>query len=228
MKCPRCQAENADERVSCWKCAAPLRSSAMGAGVTPSEVPKVPVAVPPRPIARRRSFPVAVVIVPLVVILGLAGAVGAFMVLNSPERVARAFAEASSKGDIEAMKRLVTAKDREKLEKTKNLPKQPAPTRFVGLERRGDHLVAKLEADLSGQKAQAAAFGLQLPDKMELPFVLVRERLIFWRVDLEKSQPLLKESVMKALGPQLQQFIMAFQQAFGQAIQQMMRQAPQR
>jgi len=30
MKCPRCGAENLDERVYCWKCMAPLRSGAMG------------------------------------------------------------------------------------------------------------------------------------------------------------------------------------------------------
>ena len=30
MKCPRCRAENLDERVYCWKCMAPLKSGAMG------------------------------------------------------------------------------------------------------------------------------------------------------------------------------------------------------
>ncbi len=30
MKCPRCGAENLDERVYCWKCMAPLKSGAMG------------------------------------------------------------------------------------------------------------------------------------------------------------------------------------------------------
>jgi hypothetical protein len=30
MKCPRCGAENLDERVYCWKCMSPLKSGAMG------------------------------------------------------------------------------------------------------------------------------------------------------------------------------------------------------
>ncbi|MCS7264021.1 MAG: TM2 domain-containing protein [Armatimonadetes bacterium] len=30
MRCPRCGTENLDERIYCWKCMAPLRSSAMG------------------------------------------------------------------------------------------------------------------------------------------------------------------------------------------------------
>lgn len=222
MKCPRCQAENADERVSCWKCAAPLKSGAMGVSVTPTPVSRAPVAAPPHPIVRERRLPIAAVVVPIVLVIVLAGGgVGALAVLNSPERVAKAFSDALSKGDTVTLQKLVTAKDREKVAKWKFPSGQSSSVRFVGLERRGEQLVAKLEADIpAAQKAQAAAFGLQLPDKMDLPFALVRERLIFWRVDLEKSKPLLNESVMKALGPQLQQFMQAFIQAFGQVMQQ--------
>ncbi len=45
MKCPRCGAENSDERVYCWKCMAPLKSGAME--TLPSVSPTRPQPPPP-------------------------------------------------------------------------------------------------------------------------------------------------------------------------------------
>jgi len=50
MKCPRCGAENLDERVYCWKCMAPLKSGAMGL-LPPAPTREARLSVPTAPAA---------------------------------------------------------------------------------------------------------------------------------------------------------------------------------
>ncbi len=236
MKCPRCGVENADDRVYCWKCLAPLKSGVIGVTATPQVPPALQrqqQQTPVRPMtspqvgASSRRFPVFVVLVPLLLLGVTAGAVGVLAFLNSPQQVAKRFADALSKGDREAIKKLVVAKDRDKITLVGLTSGRGVPTRVIGVEKSGDQVIAKLEADLSAQEGFdpkiAAAFGI--PSKLELPFVLVKENYIFWRVDMEKSGPLIAESFLKSVGPQFKQFLQAiaeaFAKAFGQALQQM-------
>ncbi|MCX7969296.1 MAG: hypothetical protein N3B10_12555 [Armatimonadetes bacterium] len=236
MKCPRCGVENADDRVYCWKCLAPLKSGAMGVRTTPQVTPSTQrpqQQIPVRPMALphvsapSRRFPAFIVLVPILLLIAAAVAVGVLAFLNSPQQVAQKLADAFSRGDSEAIRKLVVAKDREKLALVGFSSGQSVPTRVIGIEKSGDKVIAKLEADLSSQEGFnpqiAAAFGI--PSKLELPFVLVRENYIFWRVDLEKSGPLIAESFLKSVSPQFKQLLQkamteAFAKMFGQAMQQ--------
>ncbi len=192
----------------------------------PQRVGVRPVALP-RTAAPSRRFPVFAVVLPLALIVVAAGAVGVLAFLNSPQQVAQRLADAFSRGDAEAIKKLVVAKDRGRPALKTLVPGRGVPTRVVGVEKSGEQLIAKLEFDLSKQEGfnpqVAAAFGI--PSKIQLPFVLVKENFIFWRVDMEKSEPLIAESFIKSLGPQFKQFMQAmmeaFVKAFGQALQQM-------
>lgn len=84
MKCPRCQAENLDERVYCWKCFAPLRSGAMGA--LPTVAPTAATTVPSRGRATEaatRKPPIALLALIGVIVLAVI-AVVAFLLLRQP------------------------------------------------------------------------------------------------------------------------------------------------
>lgn len=237
MKCPRCGVENADDRVYCWKCFAPLKSGAMGMTATtqvpPSlqrqqqQIPVRPTALPQMGAPSRR-FPVFIVLVPLLLLAAAAGAVGVLAFLNSPQQVAKKLADALSKGDTEAIKKLVVAKDRDKITLAGLTSGRGVPTRFIGIEKSGDQVIAKLEVDFSAQEGVdpkiAAAFGI--PSKLELPLVLVKENYIFWRVDMEKSNPLIAESFLKSVGPQFKQFLQAMAEAFAKAFSQALQQMP--
>lgn len=180
--------------------------------------------------APSRRFPTLIVLVPILLLVAAASAVGVITFLNSPQQVAKKLADALSRGGREGFKKLVVAKDRDKITSAGLTSGHGVPTRVIGIEKSGNQVIAKLEADLSSQEGfdPKIASALGIPSKIELPFVLVKENYIFWWVDLEKSGPLLAESFLKSLGPQFKQFLQAmaeaFVKAFGQAMKQMPRQ----
>ncbi|GBC97760.1 hypothetical protein HRbin17_00251 [bacterium HR17] len=84
MQCPRCRADNLDERVYCWQCLAPLRSSAMGPLPTPTAT-AVPKAAATRSTGERRSPPVALLaVIGAGILIGLG--VAAYFLLRSPQQ----------------------------------------------------------------------------------------------------------------------------------------------
>jgi hypothetical protein len=57
--------------------------------------------------------------------------------------------------------------------------------------------------------------------KLDLPFVLTRERGFFWRVDLEQSESLLRQTFQQAAANYLRQSPAMFQQFLQQFLQRM-------
>ncbi|MER3501165.1 MAG: hypothetical protein IMHGJWDQ_002109 [Candidatus Fervidibacter sp.] len=161
----------------------------------------------------RRKGRMAIGVLVLVVLLGVIGAIGFVAVQNSPQRVAQAWAEALARKDQAALKKLVLPKDEGRVPQllgfTNYLPDMSV--QLAGVDDRQDHKVARVAVKFS--QVTLGRVSLKLSGSAELPFVLVRERLIFWRVDLERSESLLREATRKAIldairqNPQLQQLL---------------------
>lgn len=205
MKCPRCQAENLEERVYCWKCFAPLRSGAMGTSPVVAATASV---APPLSTTTARKPPVALlVLVGAVVLAAIAIAVAAVLISrNSPQKVAHTFAEALVGKDEATLRRVAAAKDVDRV---------PRIVGFAGMfpdlklevtrvEDRGGQKVAVLSATFSQITFGAKRFSVP-NGKLELPFVLTRERWFFWRVDLERSEALLRQQLQQAAADYLRQ-----------------------
>lgn len=126
-------------------------------------------------------------------------AVGIVAFINSPQQVAQRWADALSRRDEAAMKKLVLAKDQGRisglLNVTKMLPDMSA--QLAGVEDQQGQKIARVSVKFS--QVVFGNFNLKLSGNVNLPFVLVREQILFWRVDLEKSEPLIREEAKKAI-----------------------------
>ena len=145
-----------------------------------------------------RSGRVGIAFVVFLFVITLA-IVGAIAFINSPRQVAQKWANALAQRDEAALKKLVVAKDQERVSGfigfTKYLPDMSV--QLVGIEDQQGQKVAKVTINFS--QVALGNFNMKLSGSAQLPFVLVRERLIFWRVDLEKSEPLIREEARKAV-----------------------------
>jgi Na+-transporting methylmalonyl-CoA/oxaloacetate decarboxylase gamma subunit len=134
-----------------------------------------------------------------VLVLLILAVVGAIAFINSPQQVAQKWANALARRDEATLKKLVVAKDQERVSGfigfTKFLPDMSA--QLAGIEDRQGQKVAKVTINFS--QVALGNFNMKLSGSAQLPFVLVRERLILWRVDLEKSEPLIREEAQKAV-----------------------------
>ena len=134
-----------------------------------------------------------------VLVLVILAVVGTIAFINSPQQVAQKWANALAQRDEAALKKLVVAKDQERVSGfigfTKFLPDMSV--QLAGIEDQQGQKVAKVTINFS--QVALGNFNMKLSVSAQLPFVLVRERFIFWRVDLEKSEPLIREEARKAV-----------------------------
>jgi hypothetical protein len=134
-----------------------------------------------------------------VVVLVILAVVGAIAFINSPQQVAQKWANALARRDEATLKKLVVAKDRDRVSSfigfTKYLPDMSA--QLAGIEDHRGQKIAKVTINFS--QVALGNFNLKLNGSAQLPFVLVREMLILWRVDLEKSEPLIGQEARKAV-----------------------------
>ena len=144
-----------------------------------------------------RSGRVSIVFAVLVFVI--LAVVGTIAFINSPQQVAQKWANALAQRDEAALKKLVVAKDQERVSGfigfTKFLPDMSV--QLAGIEDQQGQKVAKVTINFS--QVALGNFNMKLSGSAQLPFVLVRERLIVWRVDLEKSEPLIREEARKAV-----------------------------
>ena len=153
-----------------------------------------------------------------VLVLVILAVVGAIAFINSPQQVAQKWASALAQRNEAALKKLVVAKDQERVSGfigfTKFLPDMSV--QLAGIEDHQGQKVAKVTINFS--QIALGKFNMKLSGSAQLPFVLVRERFIFWRVDLEKSEPLIREEARKAVleaikkNPALQSLLQFFPQ----------------
>ncbi|MFA0737866.1 MAG: hypothetical protein LKKZDAJK_000963 [Candidatus Fervidibacter sp.] len=134
-------------------------------------------------------------------------AVIAFLLFrNSPSQVAQTFADGLVRKDEATLRRVVASKDADRV---------PRVIGFAGMfpdlklevarvEDRGGQKVAVLSASFSQVAFGAARFSVP-NGKLELPFALTRERGFFWRVDLEQSENLLRQTIQQAATNYLRQ-----------------------
>jgi hypothetical protein len=88
------------------------------------------------------------------------------------------------------------------------------------VEDRGGQKVAVLSASFS--QVAFGAMRISVPNaKLELPFALTRERGLFWRVDLEQSENLLRQQFQQAAAAYLRQSPAMLQQFLQQMMQGM-------
>lgn len=131
--------------------------------------------------------------------------IGILAFTNSPQQVAQKWADALTRRDAKAMEKLVLPKDREKtaslLGVANMLPDMSV--QLVGIEEQQGQKVAKFSV-----KFTRVAFGkmnFSLNGNMNLTFVLARHLILFWRIDLEKSESLIREEAMKAVKEAIRQ-----------------------
>ncbi|MCS7264020.1 MAG: hypothetical protein NZ805_04220 [Armatimonadetes bacterium] len=125
-------------------------------------------------------------------------AVGVVTFMNSPNQVGQKWAEALARKDAEAMKKLVLAKDQERISGLLRVANMfpEIGAQLTGIEDQQGQKVARLSINFTRVKVLGAEISLK--GNVNLPFVLVRDRLILWRVDLEKSEPLIRDELRKA------------------------------
>jgi len=144
-----------------------------------------------------RNGRVGIVLAVLVLVALVAFGLIAF--INSPQQVAQKWVDALSRRDEATLRKLVMAKDQERVSGfigfTKYLPDMSA--QLAGIEDQQGQKVVKVTINFS--QVALGNFNMKLSGSAQLPFVLVRDRLIFWRVDLEKSEPLIREEARKAI-----------------------------
>lgn len=158
------------------------------------------------------------VILALLVLVVLIAVVGGIAFVNSTQQVAQKWADALARGDEVTLKKLVVPKDEGRVSNlvsiTRMLPGMS--TQLVGVEDHQGQKIAKVAVKFS--QLVVGKFNLKLSGTAHLPFVLTREKLIFWRVDLEKSEPLIRDEAKRAAieamkkNPELQQLLLLFQQ----------------
>lgn len=146
----------------------------------------------------------------LVIAVIVTGAVAFF---NSPQQVAQRWANALARRDEATMKRLVLSKDQGRvsglISVTNMLPDMSV--QLAGVDDQQGQKIVRISVKFS--QVKVGNFNLNLSGSVNLPFVLACDRFIFWRVDLEKSEPLIREEAMKAVleavkrNPALQQLL---------------------
>jgi len=229
VKCPRCGTENSDDRVYCWKCMAPLKSGAMGAiPTTPKSEDRLatPVAPSASVAYKAEGKRTKIVLVSLALILVLAAGVGFVAFINSPRQVAQRWANALARQDEASLKKLVVAKDQQRVSGLMGITKILADmsAQLAGIEDRQGQKVARVAINFS--QISFGSFNFKFKGSIQLPFVLVREQFIFWRVDLEKSESLMVEEAKKMMAEMRQTFLEAAKQ--NPALQQFLQFLPQR
>ena len=229
MKCPRCGTENSDDRIYCWKCMAPLKSGAMGVIPTAPEREgrlATPTA-PSVPVTRKAEGKRAkIILIPLALLLVLAAGVGFVAFINSPQQVAQKWANALARQDEASLKKLVAAKDQQRLSGLIGITKMfsDMSAQLAGIEDRQGQKVAKVAINFS--QISFGGLNLKFKGSIQLPFVLVRERFVFWRVDLEKSESLMVEEAKRMMAEMRKAFLEAAKQ--NPALQQLLQFLPQR
>lgn len=159
----------------------------------------------------KRGKAVALFLGSVLIIAVIVVAVVAFM--NSPQQVSQRWVDALIQRNEVAMKKLVLTKDQERvsglLNITNMLPDMSA--QLVGIEDQQGQKIARVSIKFS--KVSFGKFNLNLSGSVNLPFVLARDRVLFWRIDLERSEPLIREEAKKAIleaiknNPALQQLL---------------------
>lgn len=141
----------------------------------------------------------AVIITLVVLVILVAAAIGFISLTNSPTQVALKWAGALSRKDEVALKKLVLAKDQGRVAGLINATKflHNMTAQFSEIEDRQGQKVAKIAIKFSG--VSVGNFRMKLNGTVQLPFVLAREKLLFWRVDLEKSEAPIREEVRRAI-----------------------------
>lgn len=155
----------------------------------------------------------SVVLALLVLVVLIAAGVGGIAFVNSPQQVAQKWADALARADEVTLKKLVVPKDEGRVSNlvsiTKLLPGMS--TQLIGVEDHQGQKIAKVAVKFS--QVVIGKFNLKLNGTANLPFVLTREKFIFWRVDLEKSDPLIRQEARRAVieavkqNPTLQQLL---------------------
>jgi len=224
MKCPRCQAENLDERVYCWKCFAPLRSGAMG--TSPTVTATAPAAVPSRGGTKEatttRKPPIALLALIGALVIVAVAVIAFLLFRNSPSQVAQALADGLARKDEATLRRIVAAKDADRVPRLLGFAGMfpDLQLQVARVEDRGGQKVAVLSASFS--QVAFGAMRISVPNaKLELPFALTRERGLFWRVDLEQSESLLRQQFQQAAAAYLRQSPAMLQQFLQQMMQKM-------
>ncbi|MCS7192786.1 MAG: hypothetical protein NZ937_07385 [Armatimonadetes bacterium] len=125
-------------------------------------------------------------------------AVGVIIFLNSPQMVAQKWADALARRDEAAIKKLVVAKDRERVSGLLSVAGMlvDMSTQVAGIEDQQGQKIARISVNFS--QVKFGGLNLSMKGNMNLPFVLVRDRLILWRVDLEKSEPFIRDELKRA------------------------------
>ncbi len=152
----------------------------------------------------------------IILVLVLIAAIAAVVILgfiNSPQKVAQRWADALARRDEATMKKLVLPKDEGRISGllgvTNMLTNMSA--QLAGVEDQQGQKIARVSVKFS--QVTLGKFNLNLSGSVNLPFVLVRDRVLFWRIDLEKSEPLIREEARKAVleaikqNPALQQLL---------------------
>ncbi|MGQ9462029.1 MAG: hypothetical protein ACUVTP_03365 [Candidatus Fervidibacter sp.] len=160
----------------------------------------------------------SVVLALLVLVVLIAVGVGSIAFVNSPQQVAQKWADALARTDEVTLKKLVVPKDEKRVSSLVSIVKMLSgmSAQVVGIEDQKGQKVAKIAVKFS--QVTAGNFSFKLDRTVQLPFILTREKLIFWRVDLEKSEPLIwseaRRVVIEAVkqNPEIQQFLLFFQQ----------------
>lgn len=159
----------------------------------------------------RRSKSIVSVAVLILTIASIA--VGFIVFMNSPKQVAHRWADALARRDGEAMKKLVSEKDQGRVAGLLSIANMlpDMNVQLSSIEDQKEQKIARVSVKFS--RVVIGNLNLNLSGNLNLPFVLTRERILFWKIDLEKSEPLIREEVKKAAweavkrNPVLQQFL---------------------
>ncbi|MCS7225321.1 MAG: hypothetical protein NZ959_12340 [Armatimonadetes bacterium] len=214
MKCSVCNAENQEGQIYCWKCFAPLtkvsEETPAAAEEKPTKSAPPPIAPPMRPVALATSEPRRLVVLPLLIVMVLLVVLGAGGVLiisqqGSPDKMAMEFMTALFlKPDAAVAERLVVSGQKEKVaglvKGTEQGFKIAQQMGFGDLsqmlklsvkstEQKGSEAIVRIGFQLSASQNPAFSYSF------DLPVVIVRERLLFWKVDLDRTVKAWEESV---------------------------------
>jgi hypothetical protein len=149
----------------------------------------------------------------VLILIAAIAAVAIVGFINSPQQVAQRWVDALARRDEAAMKKLVLPKDEGRVSGLLGVTNMLSDmsVQLAGIEDQQEQKVARVSVKFS--RVTVGRFNLNLSGSVNLPFVLVRDRVLFWRIDLEKSEPLIREEARKAVleaikqNPALQQLL---------------------
>ncbi len=136
--------------------------------------------------------------------------------MNSPQKVAQRWSDAIVRQDETAMKKLVLPKDKERVSNLFRFANMLSgiSAQVTGIEDQQGQKVAKISIKFSQVKIGNTT--VNLSGNLNMPFVLTRDKVILWRFDLEKSEPLIRKEAERAIweavrgNPALQQLLQFF------------------